>query len=264
MVPPPPTSSPTSVNWPSGDFQYHGHNNRFSFIELRGVARSNQELPGIWLRLRLGLVCKRTNPHIGCVGGFNRNCKSQTPGKCYFHSNNDCTAHTCCSRGIQKCHCRDTGSSNRRCHRCSGSKRYITIPEFQLYRVCRFTSGASNRNLACSYHNSVMIAAIAICIVGFLALSSALFLSLSDPGRPSPWVFLGVPGGSRQHQIGGSRAVCAALRSPTRYINSPATAGANCQEEGGNEAAVGIYGVCSGGGVRAHCAMRGYGGYFPA
>ena len=140
MVPPPPTSSPTSVHWPSGDFQYHGHNSRFSFIKLRGVARSNQELPGIGLRLRLGLVCKPTNPHT----------KLQTPVNCYFHSNNDCAARTCCSRGIRKCHYGDTGSSNRRCHRCSGSERHITIPEFQLYRVCRFTSDASNRNPACS------------------------------------------------------------------------------------------------------------------
>ena len=55
-----------------------------------------------------------------------------------------------------------------------------------------------------------------------------------------------------------------ALRFPTRDINSPAAAGVNYQEEGGNEAVVRIYDAYSGGSGRAHCAIRGYGGYFPA
>ena len=55
-----------------------------------------------------------------------------------------------------------------------------------------------------------------------------------------------------------------ALRFPTLDINSPAAAGVNCQEEGGNEAVVEIYDVHSGGSGRAHGAIRGYGGYFPA
>ena len=55
-----------------------------------------------------------------------------------------------------------------------------------------------------------------------------------------------------------------ALRFPTADINSPAAAGVNCQEEGGNEAVVEIYDVHSGGSGSAHGAIRGYGGYFPA
>ena len=68
----------------------------------------------------------------------------------------------------------------------------------------------------------------------------------------------------RHHGPNRLAFIFVALRFPTRDINSPAAAGVNCQEEGGNEAVVEIYDVHSGGSGSAHGAIRGYGGYFPA
>ena len=82
------------------------------------------------------------------------------------------------------------------------------------------------------------------------------------PGLPfghSPKVNANTPATRRL-----KNSLCVALRFPTADINSPAAAGVNCQEEGGNEAVVEIYDVHSGGSGSAHGAIRGYGGYFPA